>query len=146
MKNTSKRLHLPLKSKWYKMIESGEKPEEYRDLNLFWAKRLLKNYPTTWQRHVFNCLEKGMTKLLRGTIINGWDEAHFTLGYPKHDDQSRQMIRGIDYITIDEGNRRWGAEPGKVCFVIKLKPTYETRTTKEDRSGDSSAPVYPPET
>ena len=34
-------LHLSLKAKWYRMIESGEKPEEYRDMIPYWAKHLI---------------------------------------------------------------------------------------------------------
>ena len=32
-------LDLPLKAIWYDMIESGEKKEEYREHNSYWAKR-----------------------------------------------------------------------------------------------------------
>lgn len=34
-------LHLPVMAKWYEMIESGEKPEEYRENKPYWQKRLL---------------------------------------------------------------------------------------------------------
>ena len=34
-------LYLPLKKKWYEMIESGEKLEEYRENKPYWQKRLL---------------------------------------------------------------------------------------------------------
>ena len=34
-------LHLPQKAKWYIMQESGEKPEEYREITPYWCKRLL---------------------------------------------------------------------------------------------------------
>ena len=34
-------LHLPLMAKWYEMIESGEKHEEYRENKPYWQKRLL---------------------------------------------------------------------------------------------------------
>jgi len=37
-------LHLTLKKKWFDMIASGEKKEEYREIKVYWAKRLLKNY------------------------------------------------------------------------------------------------------
>ena len=37
-----KTLHLPLKAKWYEMIESGVKTEEYREIKPYWMKRLLK--------------------------------------------------------------------------------------------------------
>lgn len=33
-------LHLTLKKKWFDMIASGEKTEEYRDISEFWIKRL----------------------------------------------------------------------------------------------------------
>ena len=33
-------LDLVLKGQWYDMIESGEKPEEYRDKKPYWIKRL----------------------------------------------------------------------------------------------------------
>lgn len=36
-------LHLPLMAKWYEMIESGEKPEEYRKNKPYWQKRLLSS-------------------------------------------------------------------------------------------------------
>lgn len=35
-------LPLVLKGKWYRMIESGEKQEEYRDLTRYWHERLLR--------------------------------------------------------------------------------------------------------
>lgn len=35
-------LHLTLKKKWFDMIYSGIKKEEYRELNSYWGKRLTK--------------------------------------------------------------------------------------------------------
>ena len=35
-------LHLVLNSKWYEMIESGEKTEEYRETKQYWVKRFLE--------------------------------------------------------------------------------------------------------
>ena len=37
-------LDLPLKAIWYEMIESGEKKEEYREHNSYWAKRFYVCY------------------------------------------------------------------------------------------------------
>lgn len=37
-------LYLPLKAKWYNMIDSGVKPEDYRDIKPYWQKRLNKDY------------------------------------------------------------------------------------------------------
>ena len=40
-------LDLPLKAIWYDMIESGEKKEEYREHNSYWAKRFYVCYEKT---------------------------------------------------------------------------------------------------
>lgn len=37
-------LHLTLKKKWFDMILSGEKTEEYRDIKPYWTDRLFKDY------------------------------------------------------------------------------------------------------
>ena len=36
-----KTLHLTLKKKWYDMIASGEKKEEYREVKKYWIRRLI---------------------------------------------------------------------------------------------------------
>lgn len=36
------KLHLIVKKKWYDMIVSGEKKEEYRLHNLYWHRRIMK--------------------------------------------------------------------------------------------------------
>ena len=41
MTKENKTLHLILKRKWWDMIESGEKKEEYRTQNDYWIKRLV---------------------------------------------------------------------------------------------------------
>lgn len=42
---TTKILHLTLKKRWFDMILSGEKKEEYREIKPYWQKRLSGNYP-----------------------------------------------------------------------------------------------------
>ena len=37
-------LHLILKKRWYDMIASGEKTEEYREIKPYWSNRLFKGY------------------------------------------------------------------------------------------------------
>jgi len=39
-----KTLHLNLHRKWFDMILSGEKLEEYRDLTPHWKKRLVRDW------------------------------------------------------------------------------------------------------
>lgn len=41
-----KNLKLVLKRKWYDMIASGEKREEYREIKPYWQKRFKQRYDT----------------------------------------------------------------------------------------------------
>lgn len=55
-------LHQPLKAKWYRMIESGEKPEEYRE-GFYWVKRLCRSKgDCDWGGYcaVSHCTKKGV--------------------------------------------------------------------------------------
>ena len=36
-------LTLPIKKKWFDMIKSGEKKEEYREIKPYWTKRFENN-------------------------------------------------------------------------------------------------------
>lgn len=106
-------LHLPLKKKWYDMIKSGEKKEEYRELSKYWIRRLtdIKSH-----MHELNTL------IMSGKPVpkKEFTHVHFTLGYPKIDDAERNMIFEMNGIEIGTGKEEWGAEPQKNYFVIKL--------------------------
>lgn len=47
-------LHLTLKKKWFDMILSGEKTEEYREIKPYWNKRLPKIYTHIQFRNGYN--------------------------------------------------------------------------------------------
>ena len=88
-----KTLHLNLHKKWFDMILSGEKKEEYRELSDYWKKR--------------------MTNVKRQNIKT----ITFSNGYAK---DRRQMVVNLEYISIRNGLAEWGAEKDKVYFVLHL--------------------------
>ncbi len=96
-------LTLSLKRKWFNMIKSGVKLEEYREITDYWKKRLYKEF---WDGPICICDFKKFDKLV------------FTLGYPKAGDASRRLEFNAPKIRIGEGRPEWGAEPGKLYFVI----------------------------
>lgn len=111
-------LTLSLKKKWFDMIKSGEKKEEYRECSLYWIKRfekLCKN---------FEYLHIGRHSRIVPTIVmekaDGLkcDTLIFTLGYPKADDMERRLKFKNPKFRIDKGRPEWGAEHGKMYFVI----------------------------
>ena len=94
-----KTLHLTLKKKWFDMISSGEKTEEYREIKPYWISRL------------------GNVEALGETFIRSFDVVEFRNGYQKNAPKIRLEWKGIQKRT---GKTEWGALPGEQYFVIKL--------------------------
>lgn len=132
-----KELRLPLKAKWFEMTKARIKPEDYREINDYWCRRLLELDEETefnlWQelmedisnparkyKDVSQCLS------LYGARFKKFDTNSMTLGYPPYSDTERWLFFEHAGIEIRTGNPVWGAEPGKLYFVIKhgkiLKP------------------------
>lgn len=124
-------LDLPLKAKWYNMIESGEKPEEYRDIKPYWMKRLLVGVQPWFQQKVdddcasFYCdyVYLLLENFTRGFFIaKPYTHIRFRYGYTK-----RTMIFALNGIRIGRGKPEWGAPKDKDVFILKLGNKYESR-------------------
>ena len=118
----NKTLHLVLKRKWWDMIASGEKKEEYRDVNHYWAVRLIdKKYHSCFSKDNFE--SDFMVWLCFNTldyrlVFCKYETVCFHLGYTNN-----TMTFKITSINVKYGDicrRDWGAEPEKYYFVIKL--------------------------
>lgn len=99
-------LDLPLKAKWYDMIESGVKTEEYREVKPYWSKRLL-GFDAPLFSHRYDYEQAN---------VKGYTHVRFRYGYTK-----RTMLREIESIRFGYGNPEWGAPKDKQVFIIKLK-------------------------
>ena len=123
-------LQLSLKRKWFEMTKAGIKTEDYRNITPYWITRLLNcEYPEE---------RKGENKAIPEGIIFDIENGHtpsevirayfckfrpfetntMTLGYPKSTDTDRILKLEHKGIEIREGRQEWGAEPGKLYFVI----------------------------
>ena len=108
-------LHLPLKAKWYEMIESRVKTEEYREIKPYWMKRFAKLVPARYKAMWNKCLNKKDYSWFRHKLISTtYDAVQFSYGYT-----TRTMTFEIDSITIGQGVSEWGA-PSEDVFIIKL--------------------------
>ena len=121
-------LYLSLKEKWFRMIESGEKTEEYREINEYWTKRMHTCTEECCDAHKDgSCLKTckaahgHLNYTYDGKRISPYTHVHFVLGYPKKDDAAKHMVKRIKEIVIGTGRPEWGAEPDKEYFVIKLE-------------------------
>lgn len=83
-------LHLTLKKKWFDLIASGAKKEEYREIKPYWNQRL--------QTESFDVVE-------------------FRNGYGKHVPSVTVELQGVDRGL---GIVEWGAPEKTMVYIIKL--------------------------
>ena len=106
-----KTLHLVLKRKWWDMIESGDKKEEYRAFNEYWTKRILILTDQGQKKsNFFGWLDEEEI-----VAYKDFDAICFHKGYT-----NTTMTFENDGIEINYGREEWGADPDKLYFVIKL--------------------------
>lgn len=106
-----KTLHLPLKAQWYKMIESGVKTEEYREIKPYWANRM-KCQADGFCTPQITCMLARTRNF--GLCDIRYTHVKFSYGYTK-----RTMTFEWKGITIGKGKPEWGA-PDEDVFIIKL--------------------------
>lgn len=85
-------LHLTLKKKWFDMIASGVKKEEYREIKPYWIKRL-------------RCAETRYGKIL------------FRNGYSRNAPTILIELTGLE---SGLGIVEWGAPEAQKIFILKL--------------------------
>lgn len=100
-------LHLVLKGKWYDMIASGEKTEEYRETKKYWLKRILG--VSTPSLPVLTLIARQISKQTK------FERVCFHRGYT-----NRTMIFNIKDISVGIGKALWGAPIDKEVIIIKL--------------------------
>ena len=94
-------LTLPIQKKWFDMILSGEKKEEYREITPY--------YTTRFQN----------VGLLRENLLPTYETTVIALrnGYSRTSPTMLVLAR----LMIREGKPEWGAEPNKTYYVLKIK-------------------------
>jgi hypothetical protein len=53
-----------------------------------------------------------------GLCFKSFDQNVLTLGYPRANDKERILVLEHKRIEVRTGNPEWGAEPGKLYFVV----------------------------
>lgn len=100
-------LHLVLKGKWYDLIASGEKTEEYREPKPYWIKRILDGS---------SAKQPELTPVSRQlSIQTKYGRVCFHRGYT-----SQTMTFKIKGVSAGIGKVAWGAPVDKVVIIIKL--------------------------
>lgn len=108
-------LILPIKKKWFDMIKSGKKKEEYREIKPYYDIRLGKVYigfPFTKEivknfESIKAYNEKQIKKDIKIVFRNGYSSIS-------------EEIECICNLRIGQGKEEWGAEPGKEYYILEI--------------------------
>lgn len=127
-------LQMSLKREWFEMTKARIKTEDYREITPYWAKRLIGESIAFWKGylgiyvikngksvHEYGFKDQSSIDFILSKCrgFNTFDHNVMTLGYPKSTDTERILKLEHKGIEIRTGNPEWGAEPGKLYFVIK---------------------------
>lgn len=110
-------LHLTLKKKWFDMILSGVKKEEYREIKMYWWKRLVQC------GECYDNLEDSLNNKLADPsnweliMAKDYDFIEFKNGYSK---TARKMIVIWEGVTTGIPKPEWSDGDTKKRFKIKL--------------------------
>lgn len=98
-------LTLPIKKKWFDMILSGEKREEYREIKPYYDKRfknIMRSSECVYYKEDNGC-PTFFVKLRNGYSRNS------------------PYIVAIVVLSIGVGKREWGAKEGKEYYILRIK-------------------------
>jgi hypothetical protein len=123
-------LYLTLKKKWFDLIVSGKKLEEYREIKSHWVYRLLSPtkdfFPDSFDmdefiydlNHPFERFSAPDEVLnYFNHEIRKFTHVKFSAGYGRN---SPSITMPIEDIHIGAGRPEWGAEKGRYYFVISV--------------------------
>ena len=95
-------LTLPIKRKWFDMIASGEKKEEYREITDYYDTRFTNapKFMEDGRLQFYVILRAGYRANSPALVIQCW-------------------------LDVGEGKPEWGAEPGREYFVLHITGVYQ---------------------
>ena len=121
-------LILPIKKKWFDMILSNNKKEEYRDLTPYYLRRIFYCGKTEMTDYIAEQIINDFKKKPSIEVKNKWqlipknNTVEFRNGYGK---KVPSYMFFIDAIKIGKGREKLGADRDKIYFVIHISKFYK---------------------
>ena len=128
MMKTRKTLHLNLKKKWFDMILSGEKKEEYRAITEYWLRRFFKDAKFVYNTS-FNI------GYLTSSNTRDFETITFSNGYQKDRPQFEIEFKKL---RLGKGLEKWGADSQEQYFIFELGEIL-SKTNCPEMEKDTSA-------
>lgn len=106
-------LVLPIKKKWFNMIASGEKKEEYREIKPYYKTRFYNAIKKELDKETF-AQQVTAFILYNNTVML---DVIFRNGYSKN---SPQVKCKCIFKGKGTGKPEWGAEPNKEYYILEI--------------------------
>jgi hypothetical protein len=131
MKNV---LHLTLKKKWFDMVLSGEKTEEYREIKPYWIDRFLRPLFSIGSMEADQHDKEEFYYDVVNYEKTAWDSHYEMLKFFQHEVRDYDLVKFVNgygadrpAITLElkkiifgDGKPEWGAEKDKRYFCLLL--------------------------
>ena len=110
----NKQLTLSIKKKWFYMILSGKKKEEYREINKYYKRRFARVL--------------GMHPDLLDIVLKDKESHEFDVRFNNGYSTNEPSFVVNCTLSIATGKEEWGAEKDKFYYVIHIKNIIEENT------------------
>ena len=115
-------LILPIKKRWYDMILSEEKKEEYREIKDYYTTRFMNILRKT---HYKNPDEGRRSTMMDDFIgecrVNWYCDEPFKVMFRNGYSKMSPFIIAECILTVGAGNPDWGAEQGREYYILNIK-------------------------
>jgi len=118
-----KTLILPIKKKWFDDILHDNKPDEYRNLNAYYLRRLFQSPKYKFTDEIANKIISDFKRLEYKIVLLKWhlsvkiSKIEFRNGYGNEVPSYLKILKDIE---VAKGNQKYGAEKGVLYFVLQL--------------------------
>ena len=126
-------LDLSLAYKWYDMIASGEKKEEYREIKDYWTKRFIDIAAVKHEEDVRNGMHRLFSEFTPEPVtlkdaLRYFPREHYdAVRFHRGQGGRQTMLIECKGISVGYGNPEWGAPADREVFIIKLGNRYITQ-------------------
>ena len=129
-----KTLHLTLNKKWFDMILSGKKKEEYREIKEFYIPRFMVQEDVNahsykwWLNKMGNDPYMAVCGMMHDEYsVRDYNKVTFRNGYGLHVPEVTLEVKGVE---IRGGHQEWGAIEGSTYFCTLLGDVLSTNNLK----------------
>lgn len=110
-------LILPIKKKWFDMILSGEKKEEYREIKPYYTTRFCKYFPFKINSGFWNCDQS----IIETYIVKNPNKLCFDVIFRNGYSANSPSFMAKVSLSIGAGSEEWGAEKDKEYFILTVQ-------------------------